>query len=80
MEESIGIQRDKVNFRHTKYTQGSTMVNLLSHKCRKSTPVLKDINLAILNVAFTNGSVVECLTRDRGAAGASLTSVTALCP
>ena len=27
-----------------------------------------------------NGSVVECLTRDRGAAGWSLTSVTALCP
>ena len=26
------------------------------------------------------GSVVECLTRDRGAAGLSLTSVTALCP
>ena len=27
-----------------------------------------------------SGSVVECLTRDRGAAGLSLTSVTALCP
>ena len=27
-----------------------------------------------------NGSVVECLTRDRGAAGSSLTGVTALCP
>ena len=26
------------------------------------------------------GSVVECLTRDRGAAGSSLTSVTVLCP
>ena len=26
------------------------------------------------------GSVVECLTRDRGAAGSSLTDVTALCP
>ena len=27
-----------------------------------------------------NGSVVECLTRDRGAACSSLTGVTALCP
>ena len=27
-----------------------------------------------------SGSVVECLTRDRGAAGSSLTRVTALCP
>ena len=27
-----------------------------------------------------SGSVVECLTRDRGAAGFSLTGVTALCP
>ena len=27
-----------------------------------------------------SGSVVECLTRDRGAASSSLTGVTALCP
>ena len=27
-----------------------------------------------------SGSVVECLTRDRGAAGSSLTGVTVLCP
>ena len=27
-----------------------------------------------------SGSVVECLTRDRRAAGSSLTGVTALCP
>ena len=27
-----------------------------------------------------SGSVVECLTPDRGAAGSSLTDVTALCP
>ena len=32
----------------------------------------------ILNV--TSNSVVECLTRDRGAAGLSLIGVTALCP
>ena len=27
-----------------------------------------------------NGSVIECLTLDRGAAGSSLTGVTVLCP
>ena len=27
-----------------------------------------------------SGTVVECMTRDRGAAGSSLTGVTALCP
>ena len=27
-----------------------------------------------------SGSVVECLTRDRGATGSSLTGVTGLCP
>ena len=27
-----------------------------------------------------SGSVVECLTRDRGTAGSSLTNVTVLCP
>ena len=27
-----------------------------------------------------SGSVVECLTRDGGAAGSSLTGITALCP
>ena len=27
-----------------------------------------------------SGSVVECLTQDRGATGSSLTGVTALCP
>ena len=27
-----------------------------------------------------SGSVVECLTRDRGAAGSSLTGVSVLCP
>ena len=29
--------------------------------------------------AQRSGSVVECLTRDRGAVGSSLTGVTALC-
>ena len=29
---------------------------------------------------FTGSAVVECLTRDRGAAGSNLAGVTALCP
>ena len=33
-----------------------------------------------LNGWERSGSVVECLTRDRGAAGSSLTGFTALCP
>ena len=34
----------------------------------------------IIHLCNTNDVVVECLTRDRGAAGSSLTGVTALCP
>ena len=42
----------------------------------------KDPDDMLLNAAFRerSGSVVECLTRDRRAAGSSLTGVTALCP
>ena len=32
------------------------------------------------NVRERSGSVVECLTRDRGAVGLSFTGVIALCP
>ena len=42
-----------------------------------------DITMTSLNYICTRergGSVVECLTRDRRAAGSSLTGVTALCP
>ena len=35
---------------------------------------------AVTNFISIGGSVVECLTRDRGAAGSSLTGVTVLCP
>ena len=34
----------------------------------------------VLQIWECSGSVVECLTRDRGAAGSSLTGITALCP
>ena len=41
-------------------------------------------NLNVASTAFIiwerSRSVVQCLTRDRGAAGSSLTVVTALCP
>ena len=37
-------------------------------------------SLLIFSIWERSGSVVECLTRDRGAAGSSLTGVTALCP
>ena len=37
------------------------------------------LSLQIIN-RERSGSVVECLTRDRRAAGSSLTGVTALCP
>ena len=39
-----------------------------------------DFHIIPITVAERSGSVVECLTRDRGAAGSNLTGVTALCP
>ena len=36
--------------------------------------------LYLASLRERSGSVVECLTRDRRAAGSSLTGVTALCP
>ena len=38
------------------------------------------ISNIFLPIRERSGSVVECLSRDRGAAGVSLTRVTALCP
>ena len=39
-----------------------------------------DQNISSTTERERSGSVVECLTRDRRAAGSSLTGVTALCP
>ena len=36
--------------------------------------------LSVHYIRERSGSVVECLNRDRGAAGSSLTGVTVLCP
>ena len=41
---------------------------------------LLDSLINLLHIWERSGSVVECLTRDRGAAGSSLTGVTVLCP
>ena len=45
---------------------------------RKATKTNKNKQTKI--VREHSGSVVECLTQDRGIAGSSLTGVTALCP
>ena len=41
-------------------------------------PIGSTLFASILNSRERSGSVVECLTRDRGAAGSSLAGVTAL--
>ena len=48
----------------------------------RNSHTLEDILINIESVysVIYSGSVVECLTGDGGAAGSSLTSVTALCP
>ena len=40
----------------------------------------KTEHVVVVIVSNFHGSVVECLTRDRGVTGSSLTGVTALCP
>ena len=46
----------------------------------QSVTVYSNISVNMLLDRERSGSVVECLTRDRGAAGSSLPCVTALCP
>ena len=47
----------------------------------KENVVIFNFQLRLLALSWERrGSVVECLTRARGAAGSSLTGVTALCP
>ena len=47
----------------------------------KKNVVIFNFQLRLLALSWErSGSVIECLTRGRGAAGSSLTSVTALCP
>ena len=49
--------------------------------------IWSDLSYSVILCAFKhgrlgehNGAVVECLTRDRGAVGSSLTGITMLCP
>ena len=59
------------------------MLNRSAASRAMSTGVLKALpgNLDIKrHYRERSGSVVECLTRDRGAAGSSLTGVAASCP
>ena len=67
----------------------SAQFNKLIRTISISDPEVRDVckaKLFALMLVYTsfpwerNGSVVECLTRDRGAAGSSLTGLTALCP
>ena len=43
-------------------------------------PFKTGFTVSHFNEGEPSGSVVKCLTQDRGAAGSSLTEVTALCP
>ena len=38
------------------------------------------LHKSVIHYQVTGSSVVECLTRDQGAAGSSLTYITVLCP
>ena len=53
-------------------------VGLVMQKCMSCVKCLFETGSN--SIRERSGSVVECLTRDRGAAGSSLTGVTALCP
>ena len=59
--------------------QGSRLIVQRGSLChqKKNGACFSDLELPAME---RSGSVVECLTRDRGAAGSSLTGVTALCP
>ena len=50
------------------------------HKCGTVIQMQLSIRHTFKNNRERSGSVVKCLTRDRAAAGSSLTGVTAVCP
>ena len=57
-------------------TMGSKLIHK-SHTENAEQTSLTDVSIYIMERSST---VVECLTRDRGAPGSSLTGVTTLCP
>ena len=57
------------------------MVKVRKHSSKQlSTTTTSKNEVDIILKGGRSGSVEECLTGDRGAAGSNLTSVTALCP
>ena len=56
-----------------------TPTDLFRHFCHFIKSIKQEIfNFLLIGLGERSGSVVECLTRDRGAVGSSLTGVTAL--
>ena len=53
---------------------------LLKHNANLKIRINYYITFAPFSVRVCSGSVVECLSRDQGAASLSLTGITALCP
>ena len=56
------------------------MDQVISELCYKEKILQRNYRKMTIYHWECNGSVVECLTQDRGAPGLSLTSVTVLCP
>ena len=70
------ISGEQVPSRLNHYYRGTN--TLSSDYISMSMDFCCDITLLLTILWECSGSVVECLTRDRGAAGSSLTGVTAL--
>ena len=61
-------------------THEMMLIIFLLNLGKKNVVIFKFLLILLALSWERSGSVVECLTRGRGAAGSSLTSVTALCP
>ena len=60
-------------------THEMMLIIFLLNLGKKNVVIFKFLLILLARLWERSGSVVECLTRGRGAAGSSLTSVTALC-
>ena len=61
-------------------TGKAKVIILTSYVKLNETMAIKKFQRSRLTFRERSGSVVECLTQDRGAAGLSLTGITVLCP
>ena len=61
-------------------THEMMLIIFLLNLGKKNVVIFKFLLILLALSWERSGSVVECLTRGRGAVGSSLTSVTALCP